>query len=151
MTVGELMSQYIVRVSYDESAFRAAELMRRNKIGVLPVVRGNSIVGVITDRDIVTRCIALGKKPIETSVDRIMTQPAISIETVAPVTEAAALMARHQIKRVPVTRNGALVGMVSLCDLPRAMPSELVAGAYRDIFTCGPSDAKQTFLDTLFS
>ena len=72
MVVEEVMSRYIVRVSYDESAFRASELMRRNKIGVLPVVRGTSVVGMITDRDLVTRCIAQGKLPIETAVDRIM-------------------------------------------------------------------------------
>lgn len=151
MVVGEMMSRYIVRVSYDESAFRAAELMRRNKIGVLPVVRGNSVVGMVTDRDIVTRCIALGRTPIETAVDRIMTQPAVTVEAATPVAEAMALMAKHQVKRLPVTQNGSLTGIVSLCDLPQAMPPETVAETYRNIFAEGQADAGHSFLDTFFS
>ena len=151
MVVSEAMTRYIVRVSYDESAFWAAELMRRNKVGSLPVVRGNSVVGMITDRDIVTRCIARGRNPLDTAVDRIMTQPAVCIEAASPLPEAAALMARHRVKRLPVTQNGALAGMVSLSDLPRAIPSDAVAETYQNIFAEGQADAGNSFLDTLFT
>lgn len=151
MTVGEVMTRYIVRVSYDESAFRAAELMRRNRIGVLPVVRGNSVVGMITDRDIVTRCIARGRVPLDTAVDRIMTQPAVCVDAAAPLPEAMALMTQHRVKRLPVTRNGALAGMVSLSDLPGSISSGAVAETYQNIFSEGQADAGNSFLDTLFT
>jgi CBS domain-containing protein len=145
------MTRYIVRVSYDESAFRAAELMRRNKIGGLPVVRGNSVVGMVTDRDLVTRCIAQGKTPIETAVDRIMSQPAICVETSTPVPEAMALMARHKVKRLPVTQGGVLAGMVSLSDLTGAMPPDTIGETYQNIFTGGQANTGSSFLNTLFS
>lgn len=152
MLVSEIMSRYVVRVSYEESAYRAAELMRRSKIGVLPVVRGSSIVGVVTDRDIVTRCIAMGKAALDTSVDVIMTQPPVVVEAGALVSEAMALMAKHKIKRLPVVQKGALAGMVSLSDLPGTVPQESVAGAYEDIFAPGTgSDSGPSFLGTLFT
>ncbi len=151
MVVEEVMSRYIVRVSYDESAFRASELMRRNKIGVLPVVRGTSVVGMITDRDLVTRCIAQGKLPIETAVDRIMSQPAICIEAATPVHEAVSLMARHKIKRLPVTQKGALVGMVSLSDLTKSISPDAIAKTYQNIFTGGQADSGNSFLETFFT
>ena len=151
MVVGEIMTRYIVRVSYDESAFQAAELMRRNKIGVLPVVRGTSVVGMVTDRDIVTRCIAQGRTPIETAVDRIMSQPAVCVEAVTPIPEAMALMAKHKVKRLPVTQSGALTGMVSLSDLTGAMPPNTIAETYQNIFAGGQADTGSSFLDTLFT
>ena len=122
MVVGEIMTRYIVRVSYDESAFQAAELMRRNKIGVLPVVRGTSVVGMVTDRDIVTRCIAQGRTPIETAVDRIMSQPAVCVEAVTPIPEAMALMAKHKVKRLPGTQSDTLTRKISLTKFTESIP-----------------------------
>lgn len=152
MVVSEVMSRYVVRVSYDESAYRAAALMRRSKIGVLPVTRGTTVVGVITDRDIVTRCIAMGRTPLETTVDAIMTQPPVVVEVSTPVDQAMALMAKHQVKRLPVVQKGALAGVVSLSDLLGAVPQQAVAGAYQDIFTPNSgSDSGPSFLGSLFT
>lgn len=151
MLVSDVMSRYVVRVSYDDSAFRAAELMRRNKIGVLPVLRGNSVVGVVTDRDIITRCVALGKPPLSTTVDSIMTSPAVCVEVETPLAEAMEQMARKQIKRVPVLSGGRLSGMLSLCDLPGKVSGKSVAGTYQQIFTPGAgSDSGPSVWSTLF-
>ena len=151
MDLSELMSRYVVRISYDESAARAAELMRRNRIGILPVVQGDRVVGVLTDRDLVTRCLAPGAVPIETAVDRIMTRPAVSVEWNAPVGDVLTLMARHQVKRLPVTRQGNLIGMVSLSDLPPALSDTVVADAYRKIFSGAPSSGGNAAWESIFS
>ena len=151
MKVADLMSRYVVRVSYDETVFRASELMRRNGIGVLPVMRDRSIVGVVTDRDIITRCVARGKQATQTIVDSVMTQPPVSIEASAPVDEAMALLSKHQIKRLPVTEGGQLCGMLSLSDLSTTQPKQAMAETYTDIFTPSGSDSDSSYFDSMFS
>lgn len=150
MTAGERMTRYVVRISYDESAFRAAELMRKNRVGVLPVVQGGKVVGVITDRDIVTRCVAGGRSPRDTIVDRIMSRPAVCVESSAPLPDALALMAESKVKRLPVLKDGALVGMLCLSDAAPTASEALLSETYRSVFS-KDSDEGYFFFRTLFS
>ena len=112
------MNPSVVTVGPESPTSLAARLLSRNNIGSLPVrdERG-SLVGVVTDRDIVLRCVAVDRSPEKTPVSEVMTQSPTAISSGADCSLAARMMARHQIRRLPVVERGRLVGMVSLGDL----------------------------------
>ncbi len=120
MLVKELMSSAPVILEPEESAAVAARLMRERNIGVLPVCdAGGSLVGMLTDRDIVTRCVAAGAIAAETPVRDIMSNGAVTAETDEPLEKALERMQREQVRRLPVTQDGRLVGMLSIADVAR--------------------------------
>ena len=130
MEVQEIMSRKIVTVSPEENASLAARLLSRYNIGVLPVcTRDGRLKGMVTDRDIVLRCIAAGEEPEGTRVANIMTRKVFSISAGEPVENAASLMAREQIRRLPVEENGKLVGMISLGDIAKARSCSMEAAS----------------------
>ena len=115
MRVKDCMTKQVISVGAGEPVSVAARLMARYNLGALPV-RGTDgqLEGMLTDRDIVLRCIAAERSPKE-----VMTR---SVAAAAPDTDAAAaagIMATRQVRRLPVTEEGRLVGMVSLADLSR--------------------------------
>ena len=118
MNVKDCMSEHVIAVSPEENAAVAARLMARHNVGALPVrAIDGSLCGVITDRDLVLRCMALERVPEKTAVSRIMTCRVRSVSPEASVYQAAALMAKEQVRRLPVVEGRRLVGMVSLGDL----------------------------------
>jgi CBS domain-containing protein len=100
-----------------ESVVEAARLMRDEHIGSLPVTEDKRLVGVITDRDITTRVVAEGAVPDTMSVGDVYSRDLISVEPNNDLEEALQLMARHQVRRLPVVENGRLVGMVAQADI----------------------------------
>ena len=120
MKVKEVMTPKVIRISPEETAAVAARTLTHYNIGVLPVggADGN-VCGMLTDRDIVTRCLATGHRPEDTPVRAIMTNTVISARPDMDVTAAASLMARRQVRRLPVVESGKLCGMISLGDLSR--------------------------------
>lgn len=120
MIVQEIMSPKIVTITPEENTALAARLLSRYNIGSLPVcTKDGKLRGVVTDRDIVLRCIAPGDEPTETKVSHIMTRKVITVDPTETVENAAALMAREQVRRLPVEDKGRLVGMVSLGDISK--------------------------------
>lgn len=117
MKVREIMTTDVATASPDTTLEEIATMMRDEDTGAIPVVEENELIGVITDRDIVIRCIAEGRKAAEATADDVISE---NIETVEPdvdVDEAARLMAQKQVRRLPVVENGRLVGMLSLGDI----------------------------------
>ncbi len=120
MRVKDCMTKQVISVGAGEPVSVAARLMARYNLGALPV-RGadGQLEGMLTDRDIVLRCIAAERSPKAVRVREVMTR---SVAAAAPDTDAAAaagIMAARQVRRLPVTEEGRLVGMVSLADLSR--------------------------------
>ena len=120
MRIKDCMTKQVISVGAGEPVSVAARLMARYNLGALPV-RGTDgqLEGMLTDRDIVLRCIAAERSPKAVRVREVMTR---SIAAAAPDTDAAAaagIMAARQVRRLPVTEEGRLVGMVSLADLSR--------------------------------
>lgn len=120
MRVKDCMTKQVISVGAGEPVSVAARLMARHNLGALPV-RGTDgqLEGMLTDRDIVLRCIAAERSPKAVRVREVMTR---SVAAAAPDTDAAAaagIMAARQVRRLPVTEEGRLVGMVSLADLSR--------------------------------
>ena len=118
MKIRDLMSNPVIRVSPEESVAVAARTLSHYNIGILPVCGADGrVCGLVTDRDLVTRCVASGRNPANTPIREIMTRNVISVRPDTDAGAAAHLMGREQIRRLPVMENGKLCGMVSLGDL----------------------------------
>ncbi|MGI6013559.1 MAG: CBS domain-containing protein [Oscillospiraceae bacterium] len=120
MKISELMTDQVVTVSQDEAVTTAARLLKRHNVGALPVCDGNGkLRGIVTDRDIVLRCIAAGENPHETRISEIMSRSVVTASTDDSIDKAARLMSEDQIRRLPIMDNGKVVGMVALGDMAR--------------------------------
>ncbi|MGE4063368.1 MAG: CBS domain-containing protein [Rhodospirillaceae bacterium] len=118
MQVGDLMSRAVELISPDESIHDAARKMADEDFGVLPVTEFDRLIGMITDRDIVTRAVARGRDPIATRVREVMTTDVKYVYEDDSSDDAARHMARLQVKRLPVlNRQKRLVGILSLGDM----------------------------------
>ena len=118
MNVKDCMNRHVIAVSPGESVAVAARLMARHNVGVLPVRdRDGVLCGIVTDRDMVLRCMALNRSAEETSVSTVMTNRVAAVAPNASLSHAAACMAREQVRRLPVVEGRRLVGIVSLGDL----------------------------------
>ena len=105
MKVSDLMTKNVVSISPDESTSLAARLLYRHNIGSLPVCSSDGkLRGILTDRDIVLRCVAAENDPEHTPVREIMSRAPISTSPDDDVRQAAEMMAAHQIRRLPVTK-----------------------------------------------
>ena len=129
MKLREIMTREVVRINPEESVAVAARTLTHYNIGMLPVcdTRGR-VCGLVTDRDLVTRCVASGKNPSATPVRDVMTKNVIWAESGMDVAVAAHLMGSQQIRRLPVIENGKLCGMVSLADMANREESTVDAG-----------------------
>ena len=120
MKVSELMNSSVVTVAQDESVALAARLLARGNVGSLPVRGPNGeLRGVVTDRDIVLRCVAADASPEKTSVGEIMTRSVVTVSPGDDIARASRLMGAAQVRRLPVTESGKLVGILSLGDMAR--------------------------------
>ena len=125
MIISECMTKNVLCVRQDETADVAARLLSRGNIGAVPVLdRRDRVVGMLTDRDLVLRCMAAGKQPAGVPVGQIMTRGIQTAGAEEQVSAVAERMGRSQIRRVPVVRDGSLVGIVSLSDLARSGEAE---------------------------
>ncbi len=120
MFVSQIMNAHVVSVTPDDSATVAARLLNRHNIGSLPVCgMDGRIKGIVTDRDIVLRCVAAETDPSATKVREIMSRSVIGVAPEDDVQEAARIMAQEQVRRLPVLQDGQLVGMLSLGDMAK--------------------------------
>ena len=117
MKVRDCMTDAAVSVGAGESASYAARLMARYNVGCLPVQAAGRLQGIVTDRDLVVRCMAAEREASRLPVGQIMTCRVSSVKPEDDVLRAAQLMAREQIRRLPVVQGGKLVGMISLADI----------------------------------
>lgn len=130
MRVRDLMSKSVVTIAPEESAALAARLLSRHELGALPVCAADgTLVGIVTDRDIVTRCVAAGEEPGRVPVRDIMSPAPSVITPETPISDAARLMAQRQVRRLPVVEQGHVVGILSLGDLARSRRTDTEAAA----------------------
>ena len=137
MQVKELMSGNVIAVSPEETAAVASRMLARHNIGALPVCgAGGRLLGMVTDRDIVMRCVAADRDASQTPVREIMTNRVVSVTPEDDAEQAAALMAREQVRRLPVTERGQLVGLLSLGDLSVNRTMQMEASACLAEISC---------------
>ncbi|TSA87150.1 CBS domain-containing protein [Deinococcus detaillensis] len=111
-----IMTRDLVTASKDASLKEVAALMADNDIGNVLFMDGDKLVGILTDRDIVVRAVAFGRDAGSLAVDHATADP-FSLDVETEIADAAAQMGERQIRRLPVTENGHIVGIVSLSDL----------------------------------
>jgi CBS domain-containing protein len=116
-SIRDAMTENPRSIGASASVVEAARLMREEHIGSLPVTEDGRLVGIITDRDITTRVVAESAVPETTSVSDVYSHDLISVEPNNDLEEALQLMARHQVRRLPVVENDRLVGMVAQADI----------------------------------
>lgn len=128
MEVKELMNPSVISIEPTSSAALAARLISRHNVGVLPVCGSDHrLRGVVTDRDIVLRCVAAEEDPAQTMVRDIMTRNCVTVSPGDDCREASRLMSAQQVRRLPVVESGKLVGMISLADLARSRRFDMEA------------------------
>ena len=121
MQVKDAMTSQVVSIGPEETVSVAARALSRNNIGSLPVCTADGrLRGVVTDRDIVLRSVASNEDAGQQLVREIMTRRLVTISPEDPLNMAAQLMAKEQVRRLPVTKSGKLVGMISIQDLLKA-------------------------------
>lgn len=121
MKVRDVMTKHVIRIGDQEPVEVAARMLTHYNIGVLPVCGSDGkVCGVVTDRDLVTRCMAPGRNAGIVKVQDVMTGRVIAAAPDMEVGVASHLMGREQVRRLPVVENGRLCGVVSLADLANA-------------------------------
>src|SRR4051812_41569931 len=116
-SVRDAMTEHPRSIGPSASVVEAARLMRDEHVGSLPITDGDTLVGMITDRDITTRVVAEAADVATTSVRHVCSEDLISVEPDKDLEEALRLMARHQVRRLPVIEDGKLVGIVAQADI----------------------------------
>ena len=118
MQVSQIMNRNVRVIRPDTNVRQAAQEMKTLDVGALPVCDGQSLLGMITDRDIAIRAVADAKDPQNTRVSDIMSPEVVWCFDDASTEEVAAKMADHQVRRIPIVdRQKKLVGVVALADL----------------------------------
>ena len=118
-TAKDLMTSPAECLAPDETILTAARMLSKYDVGSMPIVDGDDLVGVVTDRDIVINAVAKGLDPKETPISKIASTNVVMVEASAPASEVASLMAEHQVRRLPVVDGGKVVGMVAQADVAR--------------------------------
>lgn len=133
-TARDLMTPGAECVNVDESLSDAAKKMRDLNVGALPICGAdNRLAGVLTDRDIVVRCVADGKNPSDVKAGDLAQGKPVTIGADDSVEEAMRTMSEHQIRRLPVIDGHQLVGMLAQADLAREMSAEDVGDVVRKV------------------
>lgn len=142
MKVKDCMTNSVCNCTPETTIQDVAKKMCSNHIGCLPVCDNtNSIVGLITDRDIVLRSVACGKDSKTTPISEIMTTNVCCCNSNDEVNEAEKLMGTMQIKRIPVLDNNKVVGMITVGNLVNdsKVTSIEVSNTVENICHCGPN------------
>lgn len=129
MKVSEIMTRDPKTAQLDSTLEQIAALMKDEDVGAIPILDDDDeLVGIVTDRDIVVRCVAEGKEASDTTVEDILSEDLATIEPDADVQQAARLMADKQIRRLPVVQERELIGMVSIGDISVKHEDDETAG-----------------------
>lgn len=126
MRVRQVMTQAPACCTPDTKLFVVARMMVEHDCGEIPICDGAEVIGVVTDRDIACRAVARGMNPLDTPVRAVMTSEPYTVSENADVVDAVTLMEEHRVRRLPVTREGQLIGILSQADLIQNLPYDKV-------------------------
>jgi CBS domain-containing protein len=127
------MTPGVRSVSPTDSLTDAAVAMRDEDVGSLPVVDGDRVVGIVTDRDIVVRGVAERADPQTLKVGDVSSGDLVTVQPDEDLDEALELMARHRVRRLPVVEDGRLVGVVAQADVALEAKEKDAGGMLEDI------------------
>ena len=128
MKICDIMSDKVITIDMDEPVAAAARLLKSHNIGAVPVCgKDGQLRGMLTDRDIVLRCVAGCIDPQTTPGKEIMSRGIVTAQPFDDVEKAVALMSQDQVRRLPVLDNGRIVGIIALSDMARSCNCEMEA------------------------
>ncbi len=116
-TVRDVMTSNVRAAASTESLADAAQMMKEEDVGSLPVVEDDRLIGILTDRDIIVRAVAERVDPQSISVGDVASRELVTVEPDQDLDEALSLMARHRVRRLPVVADGRLVGILAQADV----------------------------------
>ena len=123
----DMLNRDVITISPTAPVSEAAYLMMREEIGSLVVVDNQMHpVGIVTDRDLVVYAVAEGKNPDDAIVEEVMTKDVVYVEEETNILDILSTMSEYSIRRMPVTKNGRLTGIISVDDLIVVIANELV-------------------------
>ena len=123
--VRDLMTKDITTIDLDKTVFDAANLMSEKMVGCLVVMDGEVPVGIVTERDFVRKVVAK-KLPLDVEISEIMSKPLISIDPDSSIREAARVMLKSKIRRLPVVKEHKLVGIIVVSDFARQLSKKTI-------------------------
>jgi len=134
-TASDIMHRGAQWIPAHETLDRAAQLMRELNVGALPISDENErLCGILTDRDIVVGCVALGHDPAKVTAGEMAQGTPRWIDAGADVGDVLREMQDHRIRRLPVIENKRLVGMISEADLARHLPEDQIADFAHSVY-----------------
>jgi len=122
LKVKDVMITDLITADASMNVKEAVEKMNDFEIGCLLIVENESLVGILTERDILRRVVAENKKPDETLVKKVMSKPLVVVDPETNLKDAVELMFSRKIKKLPVVKDKKLVGLVTLTDIARIQP-----------------------------
>ncbi|MCK4222918.1 CBS domain-containing protein [Candidatus Bathyarchaeota archaeon] len=122
LKVEDVMVKEVITVDVNSTVKQAADIMNKFEIGCLIATKDGKAIGILTERDLLKRIVSEAKSPRRTKVASVMSKPIIVVEPSMDLEEAARLMFKMRIKKLPVVEHGQLKGLVTLTDLARFQP-----------------------------
>ncbi|MEM7690395.1 MAG: CBS domain-containing protein [Pseudomonadota bacterium] len=123
--IADRASDDIISCEVTTPVSKAIAILAERRIGAMPVMRGGSVVGIISERDVIYRLASKGAQCLEGPIEAIMTSPVITVEPSTTVDEALALMTRRRFRHFPVVEDGALRAFISIGDLVKTRIDEV--------------------------
>jgi CBS domain-containing protein len=118
--IKDVMTSNPCSIDAEKSVAYAAKMMREEDVGLAPIVEGDKLIGMLTDRDIAIRVVAEGRNPEQVKVADVASKQVVTIDPQQDLDEALRIMAEHQVRRLPVVEeDGKLVGVVAQADIAR--------------------------------
>jgi len=132
MTIAAILSSKgseVATIGADNRVSEAVASLGERRIGALPVIEGDQIVGIMSERDVIYCLRDHGAEVLDWPVSRVMTSPAITAEPATPILSALGLMTERRIRHLPVAEGGRLIGIVSIGDLVKYRMDRIEAEA----------------------
>ncbi|MEU8625707.1 CBS domain-containing protein [Streptomyces sp. NPDC048669] len=137
-TAKDIMHTGATWIPAHETLDRAAQLMREHKVGALPISASGEqdrMIGILTDRDIVVDCVAMGRDPSQVTAGDLAQGTPRWIDASAEVEDVLQEMQNHRIRRLPVVENKKLIGMISEADLAQHLSDDQIAGWAEKVYS----------------
>ncbi|HTH51411.1 MAG TPA: CBS domain-containing protein [Pyrinomonadaceae bacterium] len=134
----DIMTKNVRTATADASLRDVAAMMRDGDMGAVPVVDGSRLVGIVTDRDIVVRCVSAGKTP-DSPISEAMTSELFTVKPDDFVFEAVRVMGDKQVRRIPVVNeDGSLAGIIAMADVALEMEDQQEIAETIEEISSGP-------------